>query len=302
MKALKHLFIIFAVVWVGIGLVGEETTEGIKPGYKGRSDEYKNFIEDLEKLEAQLKVPLPYYFSWKDLGGVTPSKDQGSYPTCWVYAAVGAVESKIKIFYGQETDISEQHLLCCYKGNGCSCWNKGTVEALGFYETHEPRTEACAPLNCTDMTATSCEAIQKKCNALSYKGTHFYTLDMNTGNDEVIKDIKLSTLINGPPVLAMFVGNDFLNSWWYSADTPKGAVYYPCSEDFGHVVVVIGWDDGKEAFLCKNSMGEKAGPNGDGTFWVAYPGSACPAGKNPVSYKSYGAANIIIIKNEQVEK
>ena len=41
----------------------------------------------------------------------------------------------------------------------------------------------------------------------------------------------------------------------------------------GHAVLLIGWDDWKQAFLCKNSWGN-GGPNGDGTFWIAYSGHA----------------------------
>ena len=36
------------------------------------------------------------------------------------------------------------------------------------------------------------------------------------------------------------------------------------------MVLLIGWDDTKQAFLFKNSYGEHTGPNGDGTFWMSY--------------------------------
>jgi hypothetical protein len=39
-------------------------------------------------------------------------------------------------------------------------------------------------------------------------------------------------------------------------------------------VLLIGWDDSKGAYLCKNSWGRNDGPNGDGTFWIAYSGHA----------------------------
>ncbi|NIV28742.1 MAG: hypothetical protein GWN58_04250, partial [Anaerolineae bacterium] len=32
----------------------------------------------------------------------------------------------------------------------------------------------------------------------------------------------------------------------------------------GHAVLLIGWDDNKEAYLCKNSWGTYGGPNNDG--------------------------------------
>lgn len=36
------------------------------------------------------------------------------------------------------------------------------------------------------------------------------------------------------------------------------------------MVLLIGWDDAKQAFLFKNSYGATSGPNGDGTFWMSY--------------------------------
>ena len=42
-------------------------------------------------------------------------------------------------------------------------------------------------------------------------------------------------------------------------------------------MLLIGWDDAKGAFLCKNSWGP-GGPNGDGTFWIAYAGHAYDLG------------------------
>jgi hypothetical protein len=43
-------------------------------------------------------------------------------------------------------------------------------------------------------------------------------------------------------------------------------------------VLLIGWDDAKGAYLCKNSWGTDGGPNSDGTFWIAYEGHATDLG------------------------
>ena len=40
----------------------------------------------------------------------------------------------------------------------------------------------------------------------------------------------------------------------------------------GHAVLLVGWDNAKSAWLCKNSWGQSAGPNKDGTFWIAFNG------------------------------
>ena len=51
-------------------------------------------------LSSKTNNDLPYYFSWKDHEGydwTTPAKNQGSCGSCWVFAAIGAIESCIKI-------------------------------------------------------------------------------------------------------------------------------------------------------------------------------------------------------------
>ena len=34
------------------------------------------------------------------------------------------------------------------------------------------------------------------------------------------------------------------------------------------MVLIIGWDNAKNAWLCKNSWGAVGGPESDGTFWM----------------------------------
>lgn len=294
MKSLKRLFALALIVCVTFGLAAEEKKKTKSTGFKGKFENAHLFINDLNNLQQRLKMPLPFMYSWKAMGGVTPSKDQGDYTTCWVFASVGAMEAKIKIFYGEETDLSESYMLCCFKNNGCSCWNKGTIGALKFFEEYKPVKESCQPYQCVNTTAMGCDEIKKKCPTLPYQGYGFYTLDMTTGPKEVIKDLKLTTFLDGPPIVAMFLGSDFFK-WWYSSKTPKNSVYLPIDNKMGHIVIIIGWNNMKKAFLCKNSMGKDSGPNGDGTFWLAYPGTG-REGKEPFSYASFEAANIKVKK------
>ena len=47
--------------------------------------------------------------------------------------------------------------------------------------------------------------------------------------------------------------------------------------------LLIGWDDAKGAFLCKNSWGG-GGPNGDGTFWISYADHANDLGFGMINF------------------
>ena len=40
---------------------------------------------------------LPSSFDWRQLGGCTPIKNQGSCGSCWAFATVGPLESAVKI-------------------------------------------------------------------------------------------------------------------------------------------------------------------------------------------------------------
>lgn len=64
------------------------------------------------------------------------------------------------------------------------------------------------------------------------------------------------------------------HGYWY--DAAPGDVYVQTSTSYlgAHAVLLIGWDDTKNAYLCKNSWGATGGPNGEGTFWIAYSGHA----------------------------
>ena len=78
-------------------------------------------------------------------------------------------------------------------------------------------------------------------------------------------------MAHGPSYFRYDVYDDF-GRYWRTGNT--GDVYRNVSNNKrgGHAVLIIGWSDSKGAYLCKNSWGETAGPNNDGTFWIAYDG------------------------------
>jgi hypothetical protein len=106
---------------------------------------------------------------------------------------------------------------------------------------------------------------------MSYQVTGWHTV---TQSEWYFKD---SCYNDGPSYWRFEVYSDFADDWgngfWY--DAAPGAVYVNAGGTIdrgGHAVLLIGWDDAKGAYLCKNSWGATGGPNGDGTFWIAYNG------------------------------
>ncbi|CAN0354638.1 unnamed protein product, partial [Ectocarpus sp. 4 AP-2014] len=108
------------------------------------------------------------------------------------------------------------------------------------------------------------------CGSLSgssapYLASGFYTVERN------VEAFKLSLLDHGPSYFRYDVYSDF-QTWW---NNPVSGIVYKQTQPNrvgGHAVLLIGWSDSRRAFLLKNSWGATGGPNGDGTFWMAYDG------------------------------
>lgn len=237
------------------------TREEIQLGDLGIPGDYDSTVKDFRKTMPDYDgavAQLPASFSWMAQGMVTPAKNQGSCGSCWAFAAAGAFESKILMRGGLQYDLSElQQVLCNTSMGGCS---GGNMAALKYWYTAGPKEESCTGY---DYYNGSCNNMSS-CLMLSYRTSGYYTVATSS-----INEIKTSLSNDGPGYFRFDVYSDFFD-YWYSAG--NGDVYkqQTGAYDGGHAVEIIGWDDIKEAWLCKNSWGRTGGPNGDGTFWIAY--------------------------------
>jgi hypothetical protein len=202
---------------------------------------------------------LPTAYDARDDRIVTPAKNQAACGSCWAFASVGAMESHMLKAYGAgPEDLSEQQQVSCNTDMyGCG---GGNSTAILYWELTGPLYESCFPYTALDTTL--CE--EAGCEQLGFRVIDWHTVAPG--------DFKNSLYTYGPSYWRFDVHTDFYTFW--GAYSP-GAVYVNQSRSFegGHAVLLIGWDDGKGAYLCKNSWGG-GGPNGDGTFWIAYAGHA----------------------------
>lgn len=205
---------------------------------------------------------LPTAFSWKAYNGknyVTPVRNQGNCGSCFVFGPVAALESQLLIAYdrpGTDINLAEQIPLACSGAGNCAQGGYASQTSTYLRDTGTAR-EACYPyLQTNGVCGDACadwEAAAFRLTQWSYA---------NTGETATADLVKTAVREHGPVVAWMRVYSDFYNY--------AGGVYQHASgtDQGGHFVLVIGWDDDRQALLCKNSWGTNWGEAG--YFWIGY--------------------------------
>lgn len=227
------------------------------------------------RSEVEMLEALPLAYDARDEGIVTSPKDQGDCGSCWAFASVGALESHMLKQYGSgpTDDFSEQQQVSCNTAMwGCS---GGDMTAIRYWQSIGPLYESCFLYTAVDTTA----CIEDQCAQIGYRVTNWHTVAATP------EEFKASLYTEGPSYWRFTVYSDFV-TFWENGAPGDVYVYAEGGPLGGHAVLLIGWDDTKQAYLCKNSWGEETGPNEDGTFWIAYSGHAIDLG--------FGMANFSI--------
>jgi len=205
-----------------------------------------------EELQKHLKIypvdkDLPTHWDWRDVGGITPVKDQGQCGACWAFAATGEMEAFVKIYYGVELDLSEQQVVSCNPyGAGCS----GGWASAAYYvwQYKGGILEGCAPYQAMDPPTVPCT----QDNYLKFATLHDYNYISND-----VEQIK-AALQYGPVCTAVDAGPEFEAYGGGCYDVPGGST--------NHLVLIVGYDDrscgGNGAWIIKNSWGPSFGEGG----------------------------------------
>lgn len=211
---------------------------------------------DFLKLSA---ADLPSTFNWEDSGKVTGVRNQGGCGSCWIFAAVGALEAIYKIQRQVDVDLSEQQILSCVSG-GWGCDGGWMESAYVHFRDYGSIFETYMPYAAND---------EVPCTEDQYP--IYATCNSWTAIPNEVTAIK-TAVMTAPVAVAFFAYNDFN---WY------GNGCYDHADDsagVNHAVLIVGWDDsmceGQGAWRVKNSWGATWGD--DGYFWIKY--GACHFG------------------------
>jgi hypothetical protein len=219
-----------------------------------------NLVTFLAAVEA---VSYPKSFDLRNVNGkqfITDIRDQGSCGSCVAFGTAAVVEgtfryqSKTYTEKPNEFDLSEAHLFYCYarsEGKNCmSGWQPGA--ALNAFRDKGVADEASFAYFAGDQ---DCKLPYPERQDHLTKITGWHTIYS-------VADMKEWLSTKGPLVACFTVYDDF---FYYF-----GGIYRHLHghEAGGHCVCVVGYDDDKEYWICKNSWGNLFGEVG--YFKIAY--------------------------------
>lgn len=223
----------------------------------------ENIASAIDTSDSTTIIPTKYDLREKER--VTTIRDQGSYGTCWAFAAIEALESSLlpedayqfsvdhmtmnNGFNLSQEDGGEYTMGMAY----LAAW-KGPV-----YEADDPYGDG--------VTNTELAAVK-----------HVQEMQIIAGKDYV--KIKEAVFKYGGVQTSIYNGlrSSKSSSPYYNKETD--AYCYIGTEKPNHDVVIIGWDDsypkenfsvdleGDGAFICQNSWGKEFGR--DGVFYISY--------------------------------
>lgn len=208
---------------------------------------------DQREMEQHLKIyplsrdPLPSNLDWRDVNGITPVKNQGSCGSCWAFAATAEMEAFIKIYYGVETDLSEQQSVSC-NPYGAGCDGGWATASYYVFQQQGAAAEACMPYLGMDPPAAPC--IEDGLKKYGYITGYNYI----SNNVEQIK----AALQNGPVCTGIDASDAF--------EAYGGGCFDEISYTTNHLVLIVGYDDRscdeEGAWIIKNSWGPGFGISG----------------------------------------
>jgi C1A family cysteine protease len=196
-------------------------------------------------------------FDYRLTGAVQPPKDQNPCGSCFIFSATAAYEASWYLQNHEYIRVSEQQVLDCAKSAG-DCGG-------GFHTRVFERAKQHGFVKESDYTPY--HANSGTCSAVSgpYTAINWNTVYGKAGTPSV-PAIKEALCVHGPVVAAMYSTDAFVG---YKSGVFNEFPELDGDSDVNHDVLIVGWDDQKDAWLIKNTWGPSWwGEKGFG--WIRY--------------------------------
>ncbi len=219
-------------------------------GYVGPPHDLSH-IQPYEVPGDMLFAPAASW-DWRTMSGVTPVKNQNPYGTCWAFAALGDLESKVLLKESVVYDYSELNIQACnVTSNDCNAGGNAWMS-----------TNYLALLGSVDE---SCDTYPGGCPAPTCINPACSYLKQVTEWKVIPNDvdaIKAALQTYGPVYTSMYASFP-----GFSTYNGTGCLSYAGGEQTNHGVLIVGWDDdlcgaGVGGWIVKNSWGTSWGDNG----------------------------------------
>ena len=201
---------------------------------------------------------VPGEWDWRNVSGdswMTPIKDQGNCGSGWAFAALGAVEARMKLAANNPNlrpDLSEQYLLSCGPGNCSSGSSNLTADWLLCQGTVD---DACFRYRGLDTVPCTESCFDRDARKYKIEGWCWVS-----GEPDVIDvpRIQQEVLFGGPVSSKMAVYEDF---YLYDDDIYEHAAGALVGSQW---VDILGWgtNNSTDYWICKNSWGAGWGDSG----------------------------------------
>ncbi len=210
------------------------------------------FTDSINKTQSNMNdqflsvKDLPESVDWRDLGIVTPAKNQGKCGSCWSFAAVGALEGYYALRIDNLESFSEQQILDCSGLPNQGCQGGYPELALEYASKYGLEVESDYPYVEQKSTCKYQVYLSKKIN-IGYGFVPPYSKNA------------LKASIAFTPTSVAVEADENVFQFYHS-----GVIGVGCGPLVDHAVLAVGYKiiDNTEAYVVKNSWGEDWGQNG----------------------------------------
>ncbi|KAL7225668.1 hypothetical protein ACSBR1_020930 [Camellia fascicularis] len=235
---------------LGLNQFLDLTDEEFRASHTGyqRQPTKETFVSKPTSFRYANLTDVPTTFDWRNIGAVTPVKDQGNCGCCWAFSTVAAVEGINQITTSNLISLSEQELVDCNVDNH-GCGGGFMDKAFQFIQqnnglTSEDNYPYIAQVNTCDSTKAATSVVQ-----ITGYG------DVPPSDERAL----LQAVANQPVSVAIEGSGPFFKGYG------SGVFAGPCGTQLDHAVTIIGYGtttDGINYWLVKNSWGSTWGENG----------------------------------------